>query len=218
MLTLIGITAATSFLDSLNPSAIAQQILLQAQVAKKRHVLFFILGIGLANVCLGLAVYYGVMAHLARAWAALSGLVLFRAALAATGLLCAGAGVLKLARLRRAAGGSEAEMPRAKALGPWGLFWLGVTFCAVELTSALPYFGFLAILAGYGLPPVGVLAFVAAYSLVYAAPLILIYAAYNRFQKTGLVSRFEAVVGRISRYILPIALVAVGVLLVVQAA
>ena len=41
---LLGSTVATSFLDSLNPSAIAQQMLLQAMVKNKRHIWFFIGG------------------------------------------------------------------------------------------------------------------------------------------------------------------------------
>lgn len=59
---LLGSTVATSFLDSLNPSAIAQQMLLQAMVKNKRHIWFFIGGIGSANLILGLAVYYGIAA------------------------------------------------------------------------------------------------------------------------------------------------------------
>ncbi len=38
---LLGTTITTSFFDSLNPSAIAQQMLLQAMVKKKRHIWFF---------------------------------------------------------------------------------------------------------------------------------------------------------------------------------
>ena len=65
MLLLLGTTITTSFLDSLNPSAIAQQMILQSMVKTKRHIWFFILGIGLANLILGLAVYYGIAAWVA---------------------------------------------------------------------------------------------------------------------------------------------------------
>mgnify|MGYP006886293965 CR=1 FL=1 len=44
---LLGTTITASFFDSLNPSAIAQQMLLQAMVKQKRHTLYFILGIGI---------------------------------------------------------------------------------------------------------------------------------------------------------------------------
>ena len=55
-----GTTLTASFFDSLNPSAIAQQMLLQAMVKKKRHIWFFISGIGTANLIMGLAIYYGI--------------------------------------------------------------------------------------------------------------------------------------------------------------
>ena len=42
MLVLLGTTITASFFDSLNPSAIAQQMLLQAMVKNKRHILFFL--------------------------------------------------------------------------------------------------------------------------------------------------------------------------------
>lgn len=51
---LLGTVITTSFFDSLNPSAIAEQMLLQAMVKNKRHIWFFILGIGTANLALGL--------------------------------------------------------------------------------------------------------------------------------------------------------------------
>ena len=57
---LLGTVITTSFFDSLNPSAIAEQMLLQAMVKNKRHIWFFILGIGTANLALGLAIYYGI--------------------------------------------------------------------------------------------------------------------------------------------------------------
>ena len=37
-------------------------MLLQAMVKQKRHTLYFILGIGTANLAMGLAVYYGIAA------------------------------------------------------------------------------------------------------------------------------------------------------------
>ena len=57
---LLGTTLTASFFDSLNPSAIAQQMLLQAMVKKKRDIWFFISGIGTANLIMGLAIYYGI--------------------------------------------------------------------------------------------------------------------------------------------------------------
>ena len=51
------------------------------------------------------------------------------------------------------------------------------------------------------------------YTLVYAAPLILLYFAYNRLRGTALIERLERVLGRVSAYILPAAVVLLGLLL-----
>ncbi len=66
----IGTTLTASFFDSLNPSAFAQQMLLQAMVRRKRYIWFFIAGIGLANFAMGLAIYYGIAAWASRLLAA----------------------------------------------------------------------------------------------------------------------------------------------------
>lgn len=60
MLALIGTVLVTSFLDSLNPSAIAQELLLLAIAPEKRDVWWFITGIAPANLALGLAIYLGI--------------------------------------------------------------------------------------------------------------------------------------------------------------
>ena len=59
MAALIGTLFAASFLDCLNPTAIAQQLLLQASLEKKRKIWFFMAGMFLTNLALGLVVYYG---------------------------------------------------------------------------------------------------------------------------------------------------------------
>ncbi len=66
MLILLGTTITASFFDSLNPSAIAQQMLLQAMVKNKRYIWFFISGITLANLAMGLGIYYGVVKWVSR--------------------------------------------------------------------------------------------------------------------------------------------------------
>lgn len=54
MLILLGTTVTASFFDSLNPSAIAQQMLLQAMVKNKRHIRFFYSGYRTCQLCSGL--------------------------------------------------------------------------------------------------------------------------------------------------------------------
>ena len=53
---LIGTTLTASFFDSLNPTAIAQYMLLLASARKKSDTWFFTMGGFLSNPLLGLAV------------------------------------------------------------------------------------------------------------------------------------------------------------------
>lgn len=183
---LLGTTITASFFDSLNPSAIAQQMLLQAMVKQKRHTLYFILGIGTANLAMGLAVYYGIAA-----WASvlLEKLVsaypqhMYGAAVA-VGLLCLAVGIRLVVKTARNTKCSRAEN-ETKApvrLSPLALFGMGAVFCGVELTSAFPYFGFIAMLSGYALPFPLALLFILLYNFIYVLPLLLLYFGYNRLR------------------------------------
>lgn len=214
---LLGATLATSFLDSLNPSAIAQQLLLQAMVERKGHIRFFIAGVGLANLAMGLAVYYGVAlwaARLLQAVAVSHPLPLSAAALCA-GLACLAAGghmILRARRPQRAgAGGEEASpKPLGDRIGPAPLFLMGVAFCAVKLPSAFPYFTFLAMLSGHPLAFPQALLLLAVYNFVYILPLILLYLSYHRLRGTGAIQRLEQMLGRVSAYLIPAVVVCLG--------
>ena len=219
MWVLLGISITTSFFDSLNPSAIAQQMLLQTMVKNKRHIWFFILGIGMANFVLGLAIYYGIAAWVSELltkviethqWQA-SGVAL------SAGVLCLLLGGRLIARTKRSAKRGLEETAKRKnpsQLCPLSLFFLGTAFCAVELTSAFPYFGFLAILTSYHLTVPSVLLFVMIYNLIYVLPLILLSAAYNQLQDTALIKRIESALGNVAAYVVPMAITLAGALLV----
>ena len=133
---LLGTMITASFLDSLNPSAIAQQMLLQAMTPKKQQTLFFILGIGLANLLLGLAVHLGIAAWVIRL---LSGLTSahplpFYGAEIAAGVLLLLLGTRWIARTRRNAACAGDVQPKAPAqLTPLSLFCLGAAFCILPL-------------------------------------------------------------------------------------
>ncbi len=216
MLFLLGTTITTSFLDSLNPSAIAQQMLLQTMVKIKRHIWFFILGIGLANLLLGLAVYYGLIAWIARLFSLTVQnypLPVYGVALMA-GVLCLVLGICLIRKTHRSLGCDEGDSPKAPvSLSPISLFMMGAAFCAVELTSALPYFGFLTLLTGYHFAFPLVFLFILVYDLMYVLPLILLYLGYNRLQGTRVIQKLENLLGKISAYIVPGAIVLIGALL-----
>ncbi len=213
MLSLLGTAITTSFFDSLNPSAIAQQMLIQAMVKKKRDVWFFILGISLANILLGLGIYYGIVA-------VISNLItrLFEAypvyaysAEILLGIFCLILGSILIFRTVRTTSKTEdTEVRKPASLTPLSLFIMGAAFCGVELTSALPYFGFLAVLDSHNPVFPLVLAFIVLYTFIYALPLILIYFGYNRLQGTVAIKKLELILGRISAYIIPAAVCIIG--------
>ena len=216
---LFGTTVTASFFDSLNPSAIAQQMLLQAMVKKKRQIWFFILGIGSANLAMGLAVYYGIATWVAKFlgriveryplyvdWAAiLGGAVLLLAGIRL---------IVKTSRSSRSQTGEEVDEAKSPAqLSPVSLFVMGAAFCMVELTSAFPYFGFIALLTSYQLIFPLVLFFMMVYNFMYILPLILLYFGYNGLQGTATIKKLESVLDKVSSYIVPVVVSLVGVLL-----
>ncbi len=212
---LLAAVFTTSFFDSLNPSAIAQQMLLQAMVKNKRYIWFFIFGISAANIVLGLAVYYGVTAWVSRLFAKAAELypVYIAAAMIFCGIACLAVGIrfiVNTVRSGKNGGDEESGVKNPAQLSPLSLFLLGAAFCAVELTSALPYFGFLALLAAYDLVFPLVLGFITVYTFMYALPLILLYFAYNRLNGTAAIKRLESILGRISAYVVPSAVALVG--------
>ncbi len=216
MLALVGTLLVTSFLDSLNPSAIAQELLLLAIAPRKRDIWWFIAGIALANLALGLAIYLGIAAIVTEVVASLLSAYPFHiyAVTTIVGPLLL-AVCVRLVVQAHARGSTPAQdSPREpEKLGAVPLFMMGAAFCAVELTSALPYFGFMTLLASQQPPLPVAAAFLAAYNLVYAAPLIVIQLGYSKLRGTTLISALEQALGRFASYVVPAVLGVVGVAL-----
>ena len=213
MLVLLGTTLTASFFDSLNPSAIAQQMLLQAMVKKKGHIWFFISGIGTANLIMGLAIYYGIAAWVSKFLAKIVNaypLYVYGTA-AIGGIILLAAGIRLIIKTRQSNirknrdGWVETGNVSAPAqLSPASLFIMGAAFCIVELTSALPYFGFLALLTSYDLIFPLALLFMMIYNFMYMLPLILLYFEYNKLQGTAAIKKLERVLDKVSSYIVPV--------------
>ena len=105
------------------------------------------------------------------------------------------------------------EVKKPAQLSPVSLFLLGAAFCAVELTSAFPYFGFLAILTTYNLLFPLVLVFIMIYNFMYILPLILIYFAYNKLQGTSVIKKIESILSKVAAYVVPVVVTLLGVFL-----
>ncbi|WP_265456743.1 GAP family protein [Enterococcus sp. HY326] len=209
MFTLLSMTLVTSAADSLNPIAIAQQLVFQSVSRKKNDIIGFILGIGLTNFAAGVLVYYGLAALVQRY---LTGILtaypqIIPIGEIIIGLVLVGYLVHRWVRRKAVVTNEETEIKKpTKTLDFKTLFGLGIISCGLELTSALPYFAFLAILLQYELPFIGVVAILAIYNVIYSMPLIVIFACslyfsdhLDRFYK-----KFTVLMGFVISKVIPL--------------
>ena len=210
---------SAGLLDSLNPSAIAQMMLIETMVRKRKNVWFFMLGIGLANFVLGLGILYGIVNVLA---SILSRIAERHAALVSTlsfilSLVLFIAGTAMITRAMRKRGSEEentdGSSAGASALSPAPLFLMGAAFCLVEITSAFPYFGFIALLNGHAASFITSVLFLLFYNFLYVLPLILVHLAYSHLRGTGAIRKIENIMETVSRFIVPVFLIILSVIL-----
>lgn len=196
-------TILTSAVDSLNPVAITQQFVLQGMVKKPKHIWFFIIPTGVTNLIGGYLAYYGLVAFIGQFFSKVVkkyGLVIFTAELIVGILLMVLVCFLiqnnKIDALRKeiasikadktAENESESEEKTAakkiKSVSPMALIALGVGATISELTTALPYFAFLAILFNYQLNFLQVSIILLIYNFIYMSPLMVLYFIYVKAQ------------------------------------
>lgn len=194
-------TILTSAADSLNPIAITQQFVLQGMVKKPKHIWYFIIPTGITNLIGGFLAYFGLVSFIGRFFSKLiekHGQILFTAELILGIAFLIGVSVLlqgkKIDFLKRQiqslktgeqndSEDDEAEAAyRIKSVSPLALVTMGVAATISELTTALPYFAFLAILFNYQLTLLQVTIILVVYNTIYTLPLMLLYFVYIRAQ------------------------------------
>lgn len=199
MLSLLIPTLLTSIADSFNPVAITQQFVLQGMVKKPQHIWFFIIPTGVVNLAGGFLAYFGflgfaqsllstVMERYGQLLFTLE-LVLGIALLICVCYILQGYRIEALAQQVRALQGDadaqedEARLARSiKSVSPPALIALGAGATIAELTTALPYFAFLAILLTHSLSIVEVSVVLVLYNFIYTLPLMILYFIYRRAQ------------------------------------
>lgn len=193
MLGLLVTTLATSAVDSINPIAITQQFVLQGMVKKAKHIWFFIFSISITNLLAGLVAYLGLFTLLESFFAMLA---------VRTGRLLwileflLGIGVVLLALYLLRKGRRAKVMPqktessieestkrKIRSVAPAMLVLIGVTTTISELTTALPYYAFLAILSQQQVALPGVMLILVLYNMIYVMPQIIMYIVYVKAQK-----------------------------------
>lgn len=226
ILSLILTTILASSVDSFNPIAITQQFVLQGMVKKPKHIWFFILATGITNLISGVLVYYGLVAivgkfaksfmknysHIVYGLELILGIAFFIATFRL---------VVKTVKNKSDTIQNDDENKLAlkiKSVSPLSLTILGVTATLYELTSALPYFAFLAVLLTFKLSPISLILILLLYNAIYISPQIAMYFLYikqqNKFDKLYLFIKRKMT--KYSSILAPTALFLVGGLLIVH--
>ncbi len=195
MLGLLGYTLLTSAVDCLNPIAITQQFVLQGLVKKPKHIWCFILATGFTNLASGFLAYYGFVALIGDFFAKLMSrhgqalftleLILGILFLVLTGYIVQGNKISSLQKQLRSLTSDEngddderEATKKIKSVSPLSLVLLGVGATISELTSALPYFAFLAIIFNHQLSLLQLTSILVLYNIIYMLPLIVLYFVY----------------------------------------
>lgn len=233
MWTLLLSTIITSAMDSLNPIAISQQFILQGMVKKAKHIWYFIIAIAITNFAGGLLAYLGLIAPIGNlvGWVVGQyGQTLFTLELIlGIGLLISVSYLLqsiKISELKKIISHLQANeddnvqtaQSKVKSVSPLSLSLLGIGATLSELTSALPYFAFLAILFQYKLSIFSVVGILMIYNCIYSLPLIILYFIYikarNKFDSFYMFIKTQ--MEKWSTILVPIALSVIGVLLILH--
>lgn len=230
---LIFTLLATSSVDSLNPIGITQQFILQGMVKKPRHIWYFILTTGVVNMIFGYLVYYGVMTIINNGLDFIMGkygLIIYSLELA-LGLLALFFGIkglikriIKTVSSKRNEAAYQADQiaeeekikSKIKLVTPLALIGTGVVSTASELTSAVPYFAFLAVLITYKLPFWLLTLVLIFYNIIYMAPFIILYFVYIISKKRfdSIYDFFKKYLKKISGFLVPILLLAIAFVII----
>lgn len=235
MLGLFFSTILTGAVDSLNPIAITQQFVLQGMVKKPKHIWYFIIPTGVTNLIGGFMAYFGLVNFIGNFFNKMVeryGQILFTAELILSICFLIGVSFLlqnnKIEKLKKQIQDIKGEesnedeedetkiTSRIKSVSPIALVTLGVGATISELTTALPYFAFLAILFNYQLTFLQVTFILIVYNIIYTMPLIILYFVYIKAQDKFdyLYKVIKAKVTKFSNILAPTLVGAIGIALI----
>lgn len=191
---LVITTILTSAVDSLNPVAITQQFVLQGMVKKPKHIWFFILATMITNFMGGILAYFGLITVFSNTIKFaierfgqnlyviefIAGIIIL--ILAFFSILHQK--VMKLMEGKETTKDSEDDekqqvSKKIRSVTPFSLAVLGVIATIVELSTALPYFAFLAVVVNYDLSTVTLIVILLIYNIIYSSPLMILYFIYR---------------------------------------
>jgi len=156
--------------DCINPSLIGGELFIAAGPQPKRRTAAFTLAAGTVTFLFGLALALG-LGDLILSFVPKPGATVKYALIAAAGLVLLVGGAVVVIR-RRSLASSDPTRDRDKAHGSAALIGAGVA--GLELPTAFPYFGAIALIVGSGVSNAAKLSLLVLYCVVYTLPLIVI--------------------------------------------
>lgn len=175
---------ALAIVDSINPSAIVVTLYLLTRKRATPQAAVYIAAIFVTYFALGAAMMSGAAALLP----SLTKLGDGRVGLIAEGII--GLAMLIYAfKAPPTAGAAPAAAPRQSTYAALAL--LGVTVTIMELPTAVPYFGAIAVLTSAELTPAGWVPLLLIYNAIFVLPPVLLTAAHAVFGR-GIEARFAA--------------------------
>lgn len=216
MLGLLITTILTSAIDSVNPIAITQQFILQGMVKKPNHIWYFILPQGLTNLVSGFLAYYGLLTIISEFYNILTEqLKIF---IVAAELILGIGFIIMVIYLIKKPDNDKINMRKIKSVSPAALMILGVIATISELTSALPYFAFLAILFNYQLSILNLTLILILYNFIYILPQIILYFIYvkSQYKFDFIYTLIKKQMNKWSKILAPVVSGTVGLFLIVH--
>lgn len=232
---LITATLLTSFVDSFNPIGITQQFVLQGMVKKPKHIWFFIVPTGIVNFIFGVLAYYGLTIFINQFWQSLmfNYSQIFYALEIVLGIIFislvfyfiqnnkirAMQKQLNLLSGQNMDNDESNVRKKVRSVTPLALISLGVITTCSELITALPYFAFIGILAGYQLSIVQLTLILILYNIIYAAPFMLMYFIYIKAEThfNRLYLFLKKLMSKFAKIILPLICGCAGIFFIVHA-
>ncbi|WP_035051218.1 hypothetical protein [Carnobacterium pleistocenium] len=228
---LISLTVVTSFLDSFNPFAIAQQFTLQGLLKKTHHIWYYIVTLFLTNYLASLVFYLSVTLlneqFLTKYWTILATPTALLAFIAGSALIWYSIRSFLINwRLRKslmAMSDKEAKDLEIKfsekTMTPAYLVGIGFTTTVVEFSTAAPFIAYLTIVQQFQPTLSQLLLLLLIYNLIFSWPLFALYFLFINFQSTfeKIYTRIKFILQMVSSFLLPILFFLIALFLIVFA-
>lgn len=214
-------------LDALNPATIATMMMLLPIVKKKWHALIFILGTYIVYLIIGLSIFFGGGKLLKRYIVDLVNrfpyfIVIIEFVISSVMLIFGFIYTVKLIKriINKDVGQKDYIGIVTKFVTPLSLIMLAVTATLSDVTTSIPYFGFIGMLSIENISIGSTLILFIFYCFIYVSPMILLYGLYSfihgeKFTKIEL--SFRNFINKATEYSIPIMLIVLGLFILIDA-